>query len=255
MRWAIDRSQLPGSNWTAVVLRNVPPDSRVNVLYHNCTARGEKVKYITKPQLIKGQHCCFAVMENIEEAEKLCARVNGYQFSSTKKLKAHIHPASGLHRPDPAHSHHKIFARLQTYLQSQPMVPPVLPARSEAPITLIAAAAKVPAEEGKASIKAQTQKKPEEKRRTRKRPRAERTTSAEREKQRIRESVNRRLLDSPPGETSEKKPDDIPESIRAMLHKISAVSKPEVPVAVVATAPVGEDEKTKSVRKSPVMTE
>ena len=69
VQWGIDKSLLPETNWVAVVLRNLPPDSRVATVHQNCTSKGEKVKYVTKPSTVKGTlifpifrpillHCC-----------------------------------------------------------------------------------------------------------------------------------------------------------------------------------------------------
>ena len=55
-------------------------------------------------------------MENIEEAEKLCLRLNGHHINKEKKLKAHIHPLSNMKRFDKEHSHHEVFSNEHTYL-------------------------------------------------------------------------------------------------------------------------------------------
>lgn len=52
--WGIDTWENSRENWVSVVLRNVPPDTRPETLMRNCTKMGEKVKYITMPQNVKG---------------------------------------------------------------------------------------------------------------------------------------------------------------------------------------------------------
>lgn len=58
-------------------------------------------------------------MENIEDAEKLCQRLNKYEFTSTKHLKANLHPNSSMKRTDKERSHHKIFSEMSTYIQAR----------------------------------------------------------------------------------------------------------------------------------------
>jgi hypothetical protein len=114
--WGFDRSLCPTSHWVCVILRNIPPDCQVETLYRNCTKNGEKVKHITKPQLIRSQFCCLVIMQNIEDAEKLCKRLNNFQLTQIKKLRAHIHPMSNLRREEMGMSHHKIFSEMNKYL-------------------------------------------------------------------------------------------------------------------------------------------
>lgn len=54
VQWCADQSISGPNNWVAVVLRNLPPDSHIETLYRNCSKGGEKIKYITKPQCLKG---------------------------------------------------------------------------------------------------------------------------------------------------------------------------------------------------------
>jgi hypothetical protein len=51
-------------------------------------------------------------LESIEDAEKICKRLNGYEFNPSKHLKAHVHPNSYMRRNDKEHSHHNVFAEM-----------------------------------------------------------------------------------------------------------------------------------------------
>ena len=54
VNWGIDASLLDETDWSAVVLRNLPPECSIARIKHNCTKCGEKVKYVTSPVCIQG---------------------------------------------------------------------------------------------------------------------------------------------------------------------------------------------------------
>ena len=176
-------------------------------------------------------------MENIEEAEKLCVRLNGYAFGKEKKLKAHIHPKSTLKRADKEKSMHKVFSNIQTYLRIQLrtgiqdpnfILPSnnsnkpseeekkkeqeTIPASKAMSITASAAITKNEDASGKHK-KVASKKKVKE---------SVKMSSAERERQKTRELLNRRLTDSPEMEPIKKQ---VPASsnLQAILTQINVI--------------------------------
>lgn len=128
--WGYNR--LYSEKWVTIVLRNLPSPNKDSV-HTNCTKRGEKVKYITPPTLIKGRWCCLVVVEDIETAEKICLRVNNNVVDKGgRKIRAHIHPSSNMNRDYEKKSHNSLFAYMKEYLpkgnKDQPekvTIPPV----------------------------------------------------------------------------------------------------------------------------------
>ena len=107
--WGYNR--LYADSWAAVILRCIPPsDANIKNIYMKCTSRGEKVKHVVNPMLLKNQWCCIVVMETIEDAEKLCIRINNSVCDRAgHKVKAHIHPKSDMHRPNKGNSFNTLF--------------------------------------------------------------------------------------------------------------------------------------------------
>lgn len=111
--WCYNR--LHSETWVAVVLRNIPPcDANLKAIRRNCTKRGEKVKLVTPPASVKGQWCCLVVVQDVEDAEKICMRVNNYAFDKGR-IKAHVHPSSNMRRSGEK-SHNVLFAHMEEYL-------------------------------------------------------------------------------------------------------------------------------------------
>ena len=54
VEWAVDLLEMEDTKWVAVVLRNLPPNCTMDVLYKNCTKTGEKVKYVLPKKSIRG---------------------------------------------------------------------------------------------------------------------------------------------------------------------------------------------------------
>lgn len=50
----VDHSRLSEEDWSAVVLRNIPPDCGTEKIFSNCSKDGEIVTHVTIPELIKG---------------------------------------------------------------------------------------------------------------------------------------------------------------------------------------------------------
>eukprot|EP00826_Nyctotherus_ovalis_P058833 TRINITY_DN8127_c0_g1_i2.p2 TRINITY_DN8127_c0_g1~~TRINITY_DN8127_c0_g1_i2.p2 ORF type:complete len:225 (-),score=50.99 TRINITY_DN8127_c0_g1_i2:125-799(-) len=111
--WCYNR--LHSESWVAVVLRNIPPsDANLEAIRKNCTKHSEKVKLITPPTSVKGRWCCLVVVEDIEDAEKICLRINNYAFDKGK-IRAHVHPSSDTRRSG-ERSHNVLFAHMQEYV-------------------------------------------------------------------------------------------------------------------------------------------
>ena len=95
VNWAYDKLDLKNSGWYGVILRNVPPKCTSENIQNQCAARGEKVLYAIKPLQIRSQFCSIVVLENLEDAEKLCMSLNQKEIAKNKFLKVNIFFNSG----------------------------------------------------------------------------------------------------------------------------------------------------------------
>jgi len=233
IKWAYDKSK-SGEAWVAVILRGIPPDSKVQSVFANCTFKGEKVRYVTVPKQIKGQWCCYAIMENIEEAEKLCFRMNGHSFSNNKKLRAHIHPDSNLIRPDKKKSHHNIFSNLEIYCPQ--LKKPLLEAQSQNNFSKVNSSPnkmlKMCAEPAKI-ISAPQESSSEQ-------PKA---LKIKEKKTDYRSDLFRRLLESPEEEPI--KDDKIPDVIKGLLSNTGISNSVEKPKDIIHTPSIDKDNSPK----------
>jgi hypothetical protein len=101
--------------WITIVLRNIPTND-TKAIHKTCTRKGERVRYITQPILIKEQWCCMVIVEDIEDAERICLRVNNTTVDKKGKVRAHIHPSSTMNRKNKEKSHNTLFAHMKEYL-------------------------------------------------------------------------------------------------------------------------------------------
>lgn len=90
--WGADRSK--AKDWTAVVVRNLPPGCSVGTVMRNFTKNGERVRHVTEIRKVKEQYCTVVVTESLEDAEAICLKHNNEKLNSVNKLKVHIHPNS-----------------------------------------------------------------------------------------------------------------------------------------------------------------
>jgi len=58
--WGIDRIKMPENNWSAVVVRNLPPNCQVRTIIRMFTKNGEKLKSVCEPEMIRG---IFVIMK------------------------------------------------------------------------------------------------------------------------------------------------------------------------------------------------
>jgi hypothetical protein len=91
VNWAYDKLDLKNSGWYGVILRNVPPKCTSENIQNQCSARGERVSYAIKPHQIRNQFCSIVVLENLEDAEKLCISLNQKEIAKNKFLKVLVH--------------------------------------------------------------------------------------------------------------------------------------------------------------------
>ena len=99
------------------MLRNVPPGCSCETLVKNCSEKGEQVLYAIPPKIIRGMHCALVRMAGIEDAERVCRRLNQFKVAESKHLKVHLHPRCNLRRVNKEKSHHIIFSDPQYALK------------------------------------------------------------------------------------------------------------------------------------------
>ena len=107
VKWIRNETLNDQSDWSAVVLRNLPPNYTVEAIMNLLNPKTERpVLRIEPPRTVKGKYCTIAVTRNIEDAEKICKRLNNTRIGG-ECVKVHMHPGSkGKRRED---SHHKLF--------------------------------------------------------------------------------------------------------------------------------------------------
>ncbi|CAI2364130.1 unnamed protein product [Moneuplotes crassus] len=108
INYALDSSRVENSGWVAVVIRNLPREATKSIIVANCSQNGEKVLYATNPIKVKNMYCCMVRVKTIDDAEKICRRLN-----EKRKFKegifVDIHPNSNYKRQNPQKSQFSIF--------------------------------------------------------------------------------------------------------------------------------------------------
>ena len=107
VKWIRNETLSDQSEWSAVVLRNLPANFTLEAIASFLNTKAERpVLRLEPPRNVKGKYCTLAVTRNIEDAEKLCKRLNNVKVA-TETVKVHVHPMSkGRRRED---SHHRLF--------------------------------------------------------------------------------------------------------------------------------------------------
>lgn len=82
------------SKWYAVVLRNLPKNVDKKEIKEFVINNNFNPKYCVEPMLIKSKVCTIVVMNELEEAENFCMKMNKYCLNNNSKfvLKVHLHP-------------------------------------------------------------------------------------------------------------------------------------------------------------------
>ena len=94
--YAIDITKIKQYKWAAVVIRNLPPNISSEQVAKRCQDEHEKLKYVLPPMqvkcivIIEGQNCTIAVMDDLEDAERVCHRLNMQKISEKQVLKVWV---------------------------------------------------------------------------------------------------------------------------------------------------------------------
>ena len=107
VKWIRNETLSDQSEWSGVILRNLPSNFTLEAISNFLNTKTDRpVLRIEPPRTVKGKYCTVAVTRNIEDAEKICKRLNNSKVG-TETVKVHMHPLSkGRRRED---SHHKLF--------------------------------------------------------------------------------------------------------------------------------------------------
>ena len=86
--------ELTKSNWYGIIIRNIPQSNSADAIKNFCEkyVNKDSVKYCSPPVLIKNIYCCIVVLNELENAEKLCINLNNFEISKKRKLKVNFHP-------------------------------------------------------------------------------------------------------------------------------------------------------------------
>lgn len=111
VKWIRNETLNDLSEWSGVVLRNLPSNFTIEAITTLLNTKADRpVMRIEPPRTVKGKYCTLAVTRNIEDAEKICKRLNNSKVGS-EIIKVHVHPLSkGRRRED---SHHRLFNSAQ----------------------------------------------------------------------------------------------------------------------------------------------
>ena len=90
MSYAIDIARTKQYQWAAIVIRNLPMCIKQSNILLRCGDDGERVKYVLPPMQVKRQNCTIVVMEDLEDAEKVCYRLNKNVVKKTFVLKVNL---------------------------------------------------------------------------------------------------------------------------------------------------------------------
>ena len=84
--------EITKSNWYGVIIRNIPQNNTAETIKTYCeNFVKDSVKYCIPPSLIKD--CCIVVLNELENAEKLCLKLNNKEITKKRKLKVNFHPS------------------------------------------------------------------------------------------------------------------------------------------------------------------
>jgi hypothetical protein len=86
--------ELTKSNWYGIIIRNIPQSNSADAIKNFCEkyVNKDSVKYCSPPVLIKNIYCCIVVLNELENAEKLCIKLNNFEIPKKRKLKVNFHP-------------------------------------------------------------------------------------------------------------------------------------------------------------------
>ena len=94
VKWIRNETRNMQLDWSAVVIRNLPPNLTVEGVLALFNTRTERpVLRMEPPRTIQGKYCTIAVTRSIEEANKIAKRLNKMKVGS-ETIKVHVHPAS-----------------------------------------------------------------------------------------------------------------------------------------------------------------
>jgi len=94
VKWIRNEALNTQLDWSAVVIRNLPPNLTVEAVLALFNTRTERpVLRMEPPRTIQGKYCTIAVTRSTEEAVKVAKRLNKLKVG-TETIKVNVHPAS-----------------------------------------------------------------------------------------------------------------------------------------------------------------
>jgi len=89
--YCYDLTDCKKSYWYAVVLRNLDGNCNTEKVKEFCGMITKGVLYCTKPEKVLDSYCTIVVLEDLDDAEKLCIYVNNKErLSNTKEKKLKV---------------------------------------------------------------------------------------------------------------------------------------------------------------------
>lgn len=85
--YCYDLTDCKKSYWYAVVLRNLDQNCNIEKVKEFCGMITKGVLYCTKPEKVLDSICAIVVMEDLDDAEKICIYVNNQERLSNTKEK------------------------------------------------------------------------------------------------------------------------------------------------------------------------
>lgn len=96
----IDSTKLESTRWVAVILRNLPRNCKTELICLKWSSNGEKVLYAEQPIYIESWYWWLVRVGSIQDAYKICNRLNGKELAEGMYLKADVHPNSNFRKQD-----------------------------------------------------------------------------------------------------------------------------------------------------------
>lgn len=94
VKWIRNEALSTQLDWSAVVIRNLPPNLTAEAVLALFNTRTERpVLRMEPPRTIQGKYCTIAVTRSTDEAVKVAKRLNKTRVG-TETIKVHVHPAS-----------------------------------------------------------------------------------------------------------------------------------------------------------------
>ena len=90
INYCYDLTDLKNSLWYSIILRNLPNDLEAHNITQLCKNFYPGILYTLPPKEIYGQKCTIVVLDDCDEAEKLCFNLNNKEINFGFFLKVKI---------------------------------------------------------------------------------------------------------------------------------------------------------------------